>query len=196
VCVSVCGRKAWVATTTTTTTTTRHVTLLNEPEGPHDKSMPDFLVLLTFSGRGFPCNSQAWNELYWMYRWKGMTGNRYDEKENNEMSKLMRWDWWMTFVTSLGRKLSVHMQDAGHAGQWGLRACLLARAHARASGDREVATPVDNSIDHTVRAVHSHPGPWEEAKTVQIYTTSKETGRRRRRRGKPDWEKYPKEKCL
>lgn len=40
------------------------------------------------------------------------------------------------------------------------------------------ATPGDNSIDHTVRAVHSHPGLREEAETVQIYTSSQGTGRR------------------
>jgi len=44
-----------------------------------------------------------------------------------------------------------------------------------------LATPGDNSIDHTVRAVHSYPGPWEEARTLQIYTASKKTVRRRRK---------------
>ncbi len=97
-------------------------------------------------------------------------------------------EWPLAQVTScLSTCKKLAMPDRGHA-DWPVHilayACKTKTCHTwtHTSSDREVATPVDNSIDHTVRALHSHPGPWEETKKVQIYTTSKETGRRRRRR--------------
>lgn len=61
---------------------------------------------------------------------------------------------------SLDKKLFVYMhryscqtmRTKGHA-DWAVH-----NSKTKTS-DREVATPVDNSIDHTVRALHSHPGP-------------------------------------
>lgn len=137
-----------------------------------------YFFMMTYNGTGFPCNNQAANNVlnHW---WKTVTGKMTKNEEIDKMGP------------SLDKKLFVYMhryscqtmRTKGHA-DWAVYNSKTKTGHTRthSSSDREVATPVDNSIDHTVRALHSHPGPWEEAKTVQIYTTSKESERRRRRK--------------
>lgn len=57
---------------------------------------------------------------------------------------------------------------------------------------RGSATPVYNCIDHTVRALHSHPRPWEQAKRVQVCVMVREEGWRRRKKKKESFEKLKK----